>query len=36
VIMENNRACQIDGIDTVCIKMFDGAVRELIEVRCVP
>jgi len=26
----------MDGIDTVRIKMFDGVVRELIEVRYVP
>ena len=28
--------CNIEEIDTVCVKIVDGIVRELKEVRCVP
>jgi len=36
VIMSDNRPCNIKGIGTVQIKMFDGMVRELKKVRYVP
>jgi len=34
--MGNDDACQMFGIGTVRIKMFDGVVRDLIDVRYVP
>ena len=34
--MGDDRPCNMDGIGTVQIKMFDGMVRELKEVRYVP
>jgi len=34
--MGNDRLCNIEGIVTVQIKMFDGMVRELKEVKYVP
>jgi len=36
VIMGNDHACQMVGIGTIRIKMPDGIVRELIDVRYVP
>jgi len=36
VIMGNDAACQMIGIDIVRIKMFDGVVRDLTDVRYVP
>jgi len=36
VVMGNDRPCNMEGICTVHIKMFDGMVRELKEVRYVP
>jgi len=36
VIMGDDRSCNMEGIGTVQIKMFDGMVRELEEVRYVP
>ena len=36
VYMGNDHACQMLGICTINIKMFDGMVRELTEVRYVP
>ena len=36
VIMGDNRPCNMEGIGTVLIKMFDGMVQELKEVRYVP
>ena len=36
VLMSNNASCKVDGIETVRIKMFDGIVRTLGDVRCVP
>jgi len=36
VIMGDDRPCNIKGIGTVQIKMFDGMIRELKEVRYVP
>ena len=36
MIRGNDGACQMDGIGTVRIKMFNGVVRELTEVRYVP
>ena len=36
VIMENDAACQMVRIGTVRIKIFDGAVRDLTDVRYVP
>ncbi|KAF3665269.1 Retrovirus-related Pol polyprotein from transposon TNT 1-94 [Capsicum annuum] len=36
VLMENNTPCKIDGIGTIRIKMFDGVVRTLGDVRYVP
>ena len=35
-IMSDDHPCNVDGIGTVCIKKFDGIVRELKEVKCVP
>jgi len=34
--MRNDAACQMVGIGTVRIKMFDGVVRNLTDVRYVP
>ena len=34
--MRNDNACQMVGIGTVQIKMFDGVVRDLTDVRYVP
>jgi len=34
--MGDDHLCNEEGIGTVCIKMFDGIVRELKEVRYVP
>ena len=34
--MADDRPCNMDGIGTVLIKMFDGMVRKLKEVRYVP
>jgi len=36
VIMRNDAACQIIGISTVQIRMFDDVVRDLTDVRYVP
>ena len=36
VFMGNDHTCQMVGIGTVRMKMFDGVVRELTEVRYVP
>ena len=34
--MGDDHPCNVKGISTVCIKMFDGIVRELKEVSYVP
>jgi len=34
--MDNDHPCNVEGIGTVCIKMFDGTVGELKEVRYIP
>jgi len=34
--MGDDHPCKVEGIDTVRIKMFDGMIRELKEVRYVP
>jgi len=34
--MGDDHPCNVKGMGTVCIKMFDGTVRELKEVRYVP
>ena len=36
VILRNDNACQMIGIGTVRIKMFDGVIRDLTDVRYVP
>jgi len=36
VTMGDHRPCNMEGIGTVQIKMFDGMVRELKKVRYVP
>jgi len=36
VIMGDDRPCNMEGIGTVQIKMFDGMIQELKEVRYVP
>ena len=36
VIMDDDRQCNMEGIGTIQIKMFDGMIRELKEVRYVP
>ena len=36
VLMGNNASCKVTGIETVCIKMFDGVVRTLGNVIHVP
>ena len=33
VVMGDDRPCHMEGIGTVLIKMFDGMVRELKDVR---
>ena len=35
-IMSDDHLCNVEGMGTVRIKMFDGIVRELKEVRYVP
>jgi len=35
-VMGDDHPCKVEGISTVCIKMFDGMVRKLKEVRYVP
>ena len=34
--MGDDHPCNVDGIGTICIKMFDGIVRELKKMRYVP
>jgi len=34
-VMVDDHSCNIEGIDTIRIKIFDGIVRELKEVRYV-
>ena len=34
--MGNGHPCKVEGISTVCIKIFDGMVRKLKEMRYVP
>ena len=34
--MSNDYSCNMEGIGTILIKMFDGMVRELKEVSYVP
>jgi len=34
--MGDDHPCNVEGIGTVCIKMFDGIVQKLKEVRYVP
>jgi len=34
--MSDDHPCKVEGIGTIHIKMFDGMVRELKEVRYVP
>ncbi|KAG8480131.1 hypothetical protein CXB51_025349 [Gossypium anomalum] len=36
VLMGNNASCKIAGVGTIKVKMFDGVVRTLSDVRCVP
>jgi len=36
VVMGDDRPCNIEGIGTVLIKMFDGMVRDLKKIRYVP
>ena len=36
VVMDDDRPCNVEGIGTVQIKIFDEMVRELKEVRYVP
>ena len=36
VLMGNDEACKVVGIDTIRIKMYDGFIRTLIDVRHVP
>jgi len=36
VVMGDDRPCHMKGICTVLIKMFDGMVRELKDVRYIP
>jgi len=35
-VMGDDHPCNMEGIDTVCIKIFDGIVRKLKNVRYVP
>jgi len=34
--MDDDRPCHMEGICTILVKMFDGMVRELKDVRYVP
>jgi len=34
--MSDDHPCNVEGIGTVCIKIFDGIVQELKEMRYVP
>ncbi|KAG8475836.1 hypothetical protein CXB51_032777 [Gossypium anomalum] len=36
VLIENNASCKIEGVETIKVKMFDGVVRTLSDVRHVP
>ena len=36
VLMGNDEACKVVGIDTIRIKMYDGFIRTLTDVRHVP
>jgi len=36
VQMNDDHICNMDGVGTVLIKMFDGMVRELKDVRYIP
>lgn len=36
VLLGNNHACKIRGIGTIYIRMFDGVVRKITDVRYVP
>jgi len=36
VSLGDGHTCQIEGIYIVCIKLFDGMIRELNDVRYVP
>ena len=36
VVMDDDHPCIMEGVGTIQIKMFDGIVRELKEVRYVP
>ena len=36
VLMGNNASCKITGVGTIKVKMFDGVVRTLSDVRHVP
>ncbi|CAL8998591.1 unnamed protein product [Prunus brigantina] len=36
VLIGNNNACKTQGIGKICLKMHDGTVRELSDVRYVP
>ena len=36
VLMGNNMTCNVVGIGTVRIKMYDGVVRTLFDIRHVP
>lgn len=35
VFLSNNKACKVSGIGSICVKMFDGCIRTLQEVRYV-
>ena len=36
VLISNNSMCKVVGIETISLRMFDGVVRELTQVRFVP
>ena len=36
LVMGDDRPCHMEGIGTVLVKMFDGIVQELKDVRYVP
>ena len=36
VLMGNNASCKIAGVGTIKVKMFDGVVRTLSDIRHVP
>ena len=36
VVMSDDHPCQVEGVGTIRIKILDGIVRKLKEVRCVP